>query len=315
MTPADLLLRLRLPVVAAPMFLVSGPDLVIAASRAGILGSFPTPNCRTAAELDDWMTRIQDGLGRGPDAPPWALNLITHSTNTRLPEDLDLVAKHRPPVVITALGSPRPVIDVVHGYGGIVLADVVSLTLARKAADAGADGLVCVSAGAGGHTGHLSPLPFIATVREAFDGLVCVGGGVATGAGVAGAVAAGADLVYIGTRFLASEESIAQDGHKQMVVDSGIDDLVVSAAVTGTAASWLKPSLAAVGIDPTNSADTARNYSSQTSNVRRWKDTWAAGQGLSTIRAVEPTARIVDRLADEYDRARERFDQLGPARR
>jgi nitronate monooxygenase len=243
MTPSELLQRLRLPVVAAPMFLASGPELVIAASRAGIVGSFPTPNCRTVEELDGWLTQITTELGTGADAPPWALNLITHSTNTRLGDDLEMVAKHRPPVVITALGSPRPVVDVVHSYGGIVLADIVSLKLADKAADAGADGLVCVSSGAGGHTGHLSPLAFIAAVRDSFDGLVCVGGGVATGAGIAGAVAAGADLVYMGTRFLATTESIAVEGHKQMVVDSSIDDLVVSSAITGTPASWLRASL------------------------------------------------------------------------
>jgi nitronate monooxygenase len=289
------------------MFLVSGPELVIAASRAGIIGSFPTPNCRTVEELDVWLTQITTELGTGVDAPPWALNLITHSTNTRLGDDLEMVTKHRPPIVITALGSPRPVVDVVHSYGGIVLADVVSLTLARKAADAGADGLVCVSSGAGGHTGHLSPLPFIAAVRDSFDGLVCVGGGVATGAGIAGAVAAGADLVYMGTRFLATQESIADERHKQMVVDSSIDDLVVSAAITGTPASWLRASLAAVGIDPDAVAPISRNYSSEISNVRRWKDTWAAGQGLANIDAIETTAHIVDRLVIEYGAALDRI--------
>lgn len=314
MTPSELLQRLRLPVVAAPMFLASGPELVIAASRAGIVGSFPTPNCRSAEELDAWLTRITTELGSGPDAPPWALNLITHSTNTRLGDDLEMVAKHRPPIVITALGSPRPVVDVVHSYGGIVLADVVSLKLARKAADAGADGLVCVASGAGGHTGHLSPLAFIAAVRDSFDGLVCVGGGVATGAGVAGAVAAGADLVYMGTRFLATPESIAAEGHKQMVVDSSIDDLVVSAAITGTPASWLRASLTAVGIDPEADAPIPRDYSSEISNVRRWKDTWAAGQGLANIDAIETTADIVDRLVIEYGAAWDRVGRLAGAR-
>ncbi len=314
MTPAELLERLRLPVVAAPMFLVSGPDLVIAASRAGILGSFPTPNCRTLDELDSWLSQITTALGTGAGAMPWAMNLITHSTNARLGDDLEMVAQYRPPVVITALGSPRPVIEVVHSYGGLVLADVVSLKLARKAADAGADGLVCVSTGAGGHTGHLSPLPFIAAVRENFDGLVCVGGGVATGAGVAGAVAAGADLVYIGTRFLATRESIAAPGHKQMVVDSTIDDLVVSAAITGTPASWLRASLVAVGIDPDATAPVARNYSSEMANVRRWKDTWAAGQGLGSISAIETTADIVERLVGEYGAAWDRVEKLAHGR-
>lgn len=314
MIPSELLERLRLPVVAAPMFLASGPELVIAASRAGIVGSFPTPNCRTMEELDAWLTQITTALGTGVDAPPWAMNLITHSTNARLGDDLEMVAKHRPPVVITALGSPRPVVDVVHSYGGIVLADVVSLKLARKAADAGADGLVCVSSGAGGHTGHLSPLPFIAAVRDSFDGLVCVGGGVATGAGIAGAIAAGADLVYMGTRFLATPESIALEAHKQMVVDSSIDDLVVSAAITGTPASWLRASLTAVGIDPDAAAPISRNYNTEASNVRRWKDTWAAGQGLDNINAIETTAEIVDRLVIEYGAACDRVGRLAGAR-
>lgn len=314
MTPSDLLASLRLPVVAAPMFLASGPELVIAASRAGIVGSFPTPNCRTVEQLDAWLTQITTALDADPDTAPWALNLITHSTNARLGDDLEMVAKHQPPVVITALGSPKPVIETVHAYGGIVLADVVSLKLARKAADAGADGLVCVSTGAGGHTGHLSPLAFIAAVRASFDGLVCVGGGIATGAGIAGAVAAGADLVYMGTRFLATPESIAIEGHKQMVVDCGIDDLVVSAAVTGTPASWLRTSLEAVGIDPSTAGAIDRNYSMEVSNIRRWKDTWAAGQGLDNIDAIEPTAEIVDRLEVEYDAAWQRAGRFATAR-
>lgn len=295
--------RLRLPVVAAPMFLVSGPDLVVAACRSGVIGSFPAPNCRTAGELDRWMSDISSALTEDPQAAPWALNLVTHSTNSRLAEDLDLVARHRPPIVITALGSPKPAIETVHSYGGIVLADVTTLRLARKAAEAGADGLVCVSAGAGGHTGNLSPFAFIAAVRQFFDGLVCVGGGVSTGAGVAGAVAAGADLVYVGTRFLASRESLAPDAYKQMVVDHGTDDLLVSDAVTGTPASWLRPSLEAVGIDVNAPQPLERNYESKGDNFKRWKDTWAAGQGLESITEILPTAEIVDRLSTEYAEA------------
>ncbi|MFZ2177868.1 MAG: nitronate monooxygenase, partial [Rhodococcus sp. (in: high G+C Gram-positive bacteria)] len=191
---------LRLPVVSAPMFLVSGPELVIAASTSGIVGSFPAPNCRTSGDLDAWMGTINDGISsarRDGVAPaPWALNLVTHSTNQRLAEDLRLVAEHQPPIVITALGSPAPVMDVVKNYGGLVIADVVNIKLARKAAGVGVDGLACISAGAGGHTGHLSPFAFISAVREFFDGLVSVGGGISDGHGVAGAIAAGADLVY-----------------------------------------------------------------------------------------------------------------------
>ncbi|RVW09780.1 nitronate monooxygenase [Prescottella agglutinans] len=303
-----LLDSLRLPVVAAPMFLVSGPDLVVEACRSGIVGSFPTQNCRTVDDLDTWMGTITDGL-RGNDAShatgPWAANLITHSSNARLAEDLRLIAEYKPQIVITALGSPRPVMEVVKGYGGTVIADVVNMKLARKAAEAGADGMACVSAGAGGHTGHLSPFAFTSAVREFFDGMVIIGGGISDGYGVAGAITAGADLVYMGTRFLAAAESMAEDAYKQMVVDHGPDDLVVSPAITGTPASWLKPSLLACGLDPDNLEPPAgeKNYTAGTASLKRWKDVWAAGQGLQTIRAVEPVSAIVDRIEKEYDTA------------
>ena len=296
---------LRLPVFAAPMFLVSGPEMVIAACKAGIGGAFPTPNCRTVEDLDRWMGQITDALQPG-DAP-WIANMITHSTNARLAEDLRLVAEYKPPVVITALGSPKPVMETVKAYGGLVFADVVSMKLARKAAEAGVDGLACVSAGAGGHTGHLSPFAFISAVREFFDGYIAVGGGVGDGAGVAGAVAAGADFVYMGTRFLATRESMAQAEYKQMVIDSGPDDLIVSAAVTGTPASWLKPSLRAAGQDPDNMGGPIdRNYSAGSDN-KRWRDIWAAGQGLEAVKGVEPIADVVAQLEQEYAAAVERF--------
>ena len=296
--PASLPFKMRLPVIAAPMFLISGPELVIAACKAGIGGAFPTPNCRTAAELDAWMGQITDALV--PSDGPWAANLITHSTNKGLADDLALIAQYRPPVVITALGSPKPVMETVKAYGGLVFADVTSLGLARKAADAGVDGMACISAGAGGHTGHLSPFAFISAVRQFFDGYIAVGGGIADGAGVAGAVAAGADFVYMGTRFLAASESRAQDAYKDMVVSSGPDDLIVSNAITGTNASWLKPSLIAAGLDPDAlTAPTARDYNSGSAQ-KRWKDLWAAGQGLQTIDSVMPTSQIVARLEAEY---------------
>lgn len=295
---------LAVPVVAAPMFLVSGPDLVIAASRAGALGSFPAPNCRTPEELDAWMGTIGDAL----TGEPWAINLVTHRTNARLAEDLRLVAEHRPPVVITALGSPRPVIETVHGYGGLVIADVVTLTLARKAIDAGVDGLACVSAGAGGHTGFLSPFAFVSAVRREFDGLVMIGGGIGDGFGVAGAIAAGADLVSMGTSFLATAESMAVPAYKQMVVDHEVDDLVVSAGITGTPASWLRPSLAANGLDPDHLVHEGQaSYDATQSPAKRWKDVWAAGQGLGSVTAVEPTAAVVARLAAEYEQALQRM--------
>lgn len=310
--------RLRLPVVAAPMFLVSGPELVLAACRAGIVGAFPTPNARPIEVLEDWMKQITQGLTRMQNAQPpetigpWCANLITHSSNTRLPEDLALIAKYQPPVVVTALGSPKPAIDVVHGYGGIVLADVINLTLARKAVAAGADGLACITAGAGGHTGFLSPFAFVSSVREFFDGLVVVGGGISDGWGVAGAIAAGADLVYMGTRFIPTLESMADPAYKQMLVDSTADDLVISASITGTPASWLKPSLKANGLDPDQlpSAPLRSYDSNQAMGAKKWRDVWAAGQGVGAIKAVESTAKVVNRLAVEYAAARQRFSNM-----
>jgi nitronate monooxygenase len=297
----------RIPIVAAPMFLVSGPDLVVAACKAGVIGAFPTPNCRTTEALDGWMRDISERLAAAraadPDAriAPWAVNLITHSTNTRLADDLKLIATYKPPMVITALGSPKPAIDVVQGYGGVVIADVINLSLARKAVAAGADGLACVTAGAGGHTGALSPFAFLAAVREFFDGLVILGGGIGDGAGVAGAIAAGADLVYIGTSFIATEESIANPRHKQLVVDSAIDDIIVSAAVTGTPASWIRQSLHDAGYTTDELADKpVRLYDSNRPKPARWSETFAAGQGVGMSKAIESTADVVDRLSKQY---------------
>lgn len=318
MTSPDFFRALRVPVVAAPMFLVSGPDLVLAACRAGIVGAFPTPNARPIALLDDWMKHITEGLARARDEQPahtigpWCANLVTHSSNTRLADDLALIARYQPPVVVTALGSPRPVMEVVHGYGGTVVADVTNLALARKAVAAGADGLACISAGAGGHTGHLSPFAFVSAVREFFDGTVIVGGGISDGWGVAGAIASGADLVYMGTRFIPTVESMADPAYKQMLVESNADDLIVSAGLTGTPASWLRPSLQANGLDPENlPAVPTRSYdSNQSVASKRWRDVWAAGQGVGAVKAVERVADVVDRLADEYTAARKRFTAL-----
>ena len=307
MSRADLR-KLRLPVMAAPMFLVSGPDMVIAAARSGIAGAFPTPNCRTADELDRWMEQIAQETADAPGT--WAANLVTHSSNARLADDLALVAKHKPPIVITALGSPAPAIDIVHDYGGIVLADVVDERLGRKAAAAGADGLVAVASGAGGHTGSLSPFAFISSLRQFFDGVICVGGAIADGAGVAGAVAAGADLVYIGTRFIAAEESLADPAYKQMVVDARAADLVVSAAITGTPASWLKASLASAGYDPDDLGKPAtRDYGGDP--AKKWRDLWAAGQGLHAVSEIAPLARIVDELETGWTAACRRLAAFG----
>lgn len=309
---------LRLPVFAAPMFLISGPDLVLAACRAGIVGAFPTPNARPIGQLDQWMRQITEGIAVARDelgasrVGPWCANLVTHSSNTRLAEDLELVAKYKPPVVVTALGSPKPAIEVVHSYGGLVFADVISIGLAKKAVAAGADGLACVSAGAGGHTGFLSPFAFVSAIREFFDGHVVLGGGISDGWSVAGAIASGADFVYMGTRFIPTVESMAPDAYKQMVVDSSVDDLIVSAGITGTPASWLKPSLCANGLDPDNMPSTPdRQYDSNQTAGRKWLDVWAAGQGLGAVKAVEPVSKIVDQLALEYGAAMQRIRGLG----
>jgi len=292
--------------------------MVLAACKAGIIGAFPTPNARPIETLDTWMKQITEGLAQARDAQaaatigPWCANLVTHSSNTRLPEDLALIAKYKPPIVVTALGSPKPAIDIVHSYGGMVFADVIDIKLAKKAVAAGADGLACVSAGAGGHTGMLSPFAFVSAVREFYDGSVVVGGGISDGWGVAGAIACGADYVYMGTRFIATTESMALPAYKQMVVDSTAEDLIVSSGITGTAASWLKPSLRALGIDPDNMpAAPERQYdSSKPVTARKWMDVWAAGQGVGAIKAIEPLALIVERLANEYTQATTRMKQL-----
>jgi nitronate monooxygenase len=309
---------LTLPVVAAPMFLISGPQMVLAACRAGIVGAFPTPNARPIEVLEAWMIEITQGLAhtrqQDPQAilGPWCANVVTHSSNTRLPEDLRLIAKYQPPIVVTALGSPKPALDTVHAYGGIVIADVSNLVLAKKAAQAGADGLACISSGAGGHTGSLSPLAFVSAVREFFSGWVVVGGAISDGWGIAGAVACGADLVYMGTRFIATTESMASHDYKQMLVESTANDLIVSSALTGTPASWLKPSLLANGLDPDNLPTApSRSYDSNTNlATKKWRDVWGAGQGVGAITDITPVATLVKELQADFIRARARFNDL-----
>ena len=310
----DGLAALRVPAFAAPMFLVSTPELVAAACRSGVVGAFPSPNLRTSEEMGGWMARVkalvdQPSFGDWPVAP-WGLNLVTHSTNPRLPEDLDQVAAHRPPIVITALGSPKPVIPTVRAYGGLVFADVISEELARKAADAGVDGLVLVCSGAGGHTGSLSPFVFVERVRQFFDGYIALGGGISHGDAILAAKAVGADFAYVGTSFIAAEESMAGPDYKQMLVDSAADDLMVTRAFTGARASMLVPSMLNQGIDPREiefKVAKMRFTGLKDQEVKPWTGIWAAGQGLGRVERVEPARDIVGRLAAEYDAARDRL--------
>jgi nitronate monooxygenase len=300
--PAHIAERLRLPAIAAPMFLVSGVDMVLAACKAGIIGSFPGNNARSLDELDQWLATINATLPA--DAPPWAMNIMVHRSYARWEEELELVLKHRPPIVITALGSPATVVDAIHGYGGLVFADVNSLTFARKAAATGVDGLILVASGAGGHTGPISGFAFAPAVREWFEGTLVLGGGIGSGRAVRAAQMLGADLAYLGTRLIACEESLAVPGYKQMLVDATAEDIVTSAALTGMPANWLKASLLAAGYDTEGlKAKAEINLGRPEDAAKRWRDVWSAGHGAGEVKAIEPLAAIVEDLAADYARA------------
>lgn len=302
---------LRLPIVCAPMFLVSGPDLVVAACRAGIVGSFPSTNARTIDVFEEWLDRITGELaafeisGIAGATKVWAQNLIVHSTYPRLDQELALLQKYQPPIVITALGSPKAVVEAVHDYGGLVIADVNNVEFARKAAAVGVDGLALVSAGAGGHTGQMAGFAFVPAVRKFFDGVLILAGAIGDGRAVRAAEILGAELSYVGTRFIATEESLAQDEYKQMVVDSDFSDLVLSNSFTGAYAYYLRQSIKAAGLDPDHlePRSTGMDLTGSEKKVKAWKDIWSAGQGVGTICGVEPVKAIVDRMAREYEEA------------
>ncbi|MEQ9143284.1 MAG: nitronate monooxygenase [Parvibaculaceae bacterium] len=297
--------RLKLPLVAAPMFLISGPDLVLAACREGVIGTFPTPNARTVAELDEWLNRIVSGLG--PDDAPWAANVVVHRSNARLDEDIDLLIRYKAPIVITALGSPRAIVERVHSYGGLVFADVNSVAFARKAVEAGVDGLVLVAAGAGGHTGNMTGFSFVPAVREFFDGPVILGGGITDGAGIRAAEVLGADLAYMGTRFIACEESLAAPAYRDMLIGSTVDDLILTRAITGVAANWLKPSIEKAGYDlDAMEKNPDIDFTDPQSGAKRWAHVWSAGHGVGTIDRVEKVASLIARLEEEYEAAKKR---------
>ncbi len=302
--------QLALPVVCAPMFLVSGIELVVAASENGIIGSFPTMNARTVEDLDRWFDEITSRLAkaraRGVAVAPFAANVVTHSSNKRLQEDVALIVKYRAPIVITALGSPRAVVDAVHGYGGLVFADVITPAFARKAIEAGVDGLVLVCSGAGGHFGPLAAPAFTAEVREFWNGPLILAGAVADARGVRAYQALGADLVYMGTRFIATPESLAHPDYKRMVVEANSADIVPTKAITGAWANFMRQSMEACGFDPTTAKPKARVDASDPlseAETRPWKNIWSAGQIAGQVRAIEPVADIVSRLKREYAEA------------
>ena len=289
--------QLRLPVIVAPMFLVSGPDLVIASSNAGLIGSFPGPNARTAEELEDWMHQINNATSN-----PWAFNMITHKTYDRFSEELDLIKKFQPKIVITALGSPERVIEAVHGYGGKVIADVNNINFARRCAEMAVDGMALICHGAGGHTGHLSPFSFSAYVREFFDGLIVLAGSISTGQHIKAAQLLSADLCYMGTRFISAQESNAVDEYKSMIINSTYDDLRMTNLFTGAQAYYLKDSIIKNNLDPDNldSNTEGFNVSASQDKIKAWKDIWSAGQGVGLIKNIESVESIVEELESEF---------------
>jgi nitronate monooxygenase len=315
MTLPAVLSKLRIPVVGAPLFIISNPKLVIAQCTSGVVGAMPSLNARPAAQLDEWLAEITESLAawdrKHPDRPaaPYAINQIVHKSNDRLEHDMQVCAKYKVPVVITSLGARTDVNDAVHAWGGIVLHDIINNFFARKAVEKGADGLIAVAAGAGGHAGVKSPFALIQEIREWFDGPLALSGAISTGGGVLAAQAIGADLAYIGSAFIATEEARASDAYKQAIVDGTSDDIVYSSLFTGVHGNYLKASVKNAGLDPDNlpeSDPTKMNFGGGGA-AKAWKDIWGCGQGIAAVKAVVPTAALVDRLAAEYGQAKARL--------
>ncbi|WBO22556.1 NAD(P)H-dependent flavin oxidoreductase [Sphingomonas abietis] len=293
--------RLSIPVIASPMFIISQPDLVLAQCRAGVVGSFPSLNARPSGVFEQWLQRLTSEL-TDKDAP-FAVNLIVHRTNDRLEEDVALCVKYKVPVVITSLGARPDINAAIHSYGGIVFHDVINNMFAKKAIEKGADGLIAVAAGAGGHAGTLSPFALVQEIREWFDGPLALSGAIANGAAVAAARALGADLGYIGSAFIATEEAMAVPAYKQMIVDSVGEDIVYSNLFTGVHGNYLKPSIVAAGLDPDaleTSDPSHMNFGDLAAGKKAWRDIWGCGQGIGAIHAVVPAAALIARLGEEY---------------
>lgn len=305
--PTSPLARLKLPVICAPMFLVSGPDLVIEACKAGVVGTFPSLNQRTSEGLTAWLDQIVGALAADPQAAPFGVNLIVHESNPRLADDLELCIAHRVPLIITSLGVRPELVRRVQAYGGLVFHDVTTVRHARKAIDAKVDGLILVCAGAGGHSGTLSPFAFLPEVRALFDGPIVLGGAISSGTAIAAARVLGADLAYLGTRYIATQESMAVAEFKQMILDGSAADVVYTAAITGVSGNFLRASLRGVGLDPDNLPAAAakfktrhRDVGSEEQGVKAWKQIWSAGQGIGSIADLPTMAALIARLAAEY---------------
>ena len=304
--------RLSLPLIAAPMFLVSGVDLVVATCRNGVIGAFPTVNCRSAEQLDDWLGDIEDRLRRhseqsGKAAAPICPNLIVHRSNARLDQDLKVLLRHKPEIVITSVGSPAPVLALLHDSGALVFADVASIRHAERAVAAGADGLVLLTAGAGGQTGWLNPFVFVRAVRAFFDGPIVLAGGIGDGHALRAAQALGCDLAYMGTKFIATKESMADARYKEMLVASSADDILLTTAFTGLQTNMLRPSIAAAGLNPDDlpqrgAIDIAEDIDigARESRPKRWRDIWSAGHSTSGVTEVLPVDELVARTLAEY---------------
>lgn len=305
--PALLEKRLAVPAIASPMFIISQPDLVMAQCRAGVVGSFPSLNARPSGVFEDWLKRLRTEL-TDQDAP-FAVNLIVHKSNPRLEEDLALCVKYRVPLIITSLGARVDINEAIHSYGGIVLHDVIDDRFARKAVEKGADGLIAVAAGAGGHAGTLSPFALIQEIRQWFDGPVALSGAIATGDAILAARAMGADLAYMGSVFIATQEANAEDAYKQMIVDSKGADILYSNLFTGVHGNYLRPSIIRAGLDPDNlpeSDPSKMDFGAALDGAKAWRDIWGCGQGIGVVDAVVPTATLVERLFREYRAAQAR---------
>lgn len=290
--------NLRLPAIAAPMFLISNPDLVVKICRAGIVGTFPALNQRTTEGFIAWMNEIKERLSKENNPAPWGVNLIVHKTNARLKADLEAVVQHQVPLVITSLGAVQDVVDAVHSYGGLVFHDVISRRHAEKAVEAGVDGIIAVCAGAGGHAGTLSPFAIVPEIRSIFSGTIAVSGAISSGSDIAAVRAMGADLAYIGTRFIATQEAIAEQGHKDMIVSSGTADVIYTPAISGVNANFLRPSIVAAGMNPEIiSHDGALNVENE---GKAWKTVWSAGQGVGAVNDIPTISELCDRLFKEY---------------